>query len=112
MMRRADIPLDDMPDDMIERRAAAVRGEVMERASVFAEFSQMDDGPSEDDLDRFSGVTQTCWRCGTELYDDAATCWNCQADVGPGSGPRGGPPRWAILAAIATAAIFVLVYIL
>lgn len=36
-----------------------------------------DDGPTDADLERFSGVTQRCPKCNTELYDDAAICWSC-----------------------------------
>lgn len=100
-MPRDDRPLDDMPDSAIERRAAARRGQVIERGGPEDDF---DDGPSDDDLDKFSSVTQTCWRCGTELYDDATVCWNCQATVGPGSGPTRGTPIWAIALAILLAA--------
>ncbi len=38
---------------------------------------ESDDGPSEADLERFSGVTQRCPKCNTELYDDAEICWSC-----------------------------------
>jgi len=44
-------PLDDMPDSAIEKRAAARRGEVLERSPV---AEAPDEGPSEDDLDRFN----------------------------------------------------------
>jgi uncharacterized protein (DUF983 family) len=38
---------------------------------------EIDEGPSEADLDKFSDVTQKCPECGTELYDDVELCWNC-----------------------------------
>ena len=96
-MAHAKGPLDDMPDSAIQKRAAARRGEVLERSPV---AEPPDEGPSDDDLDRFGGVTQTCWRCGTELYDDATVCWNCQASVGPGSGSRRGTPVWVIVVGV------------
>ncbi|MEQ8843283.1 MAG: hypothetical protein RIB58_00390 [Phycisphaerales bacterium] len=101
-MAEHDGPLDDMPDSMIEKRAAARRGEVLERAPM---ADTLDEGPSDDDLDRFGSVTQTCWRCGTELYDDATVCWNCQASVGPGSGPRQGTPVWVIIVGVVLALV-------
>jgi hypothetical protein len=94
-----------MPDTTIARRASARRGEVLERVPA---MDGPDDGPSDDDLDRFSGVTQSCWRCGTELYDDATVCWNCQASVGPGSGPRRGVPVWVIVTGVVVAAVIAL----
>ncbi len=36
-----------------------------------------DDGPTDADLERFGGVTRTCPKCRTEVYDDAELCWNC-----------------------------------
>ncbi|MEO1009374.1 MAG: hypothetical protein AAFX79_12495 [Planctomycetota bacterium] len=106
MVRHGNIPLDDMPDDAIERRAAALRGDVAEAPPAVRE--ELDEGPSLDDLEKFSGVTQSCWRCGTELYDDATVCWHCNAGVGPGSKPRGGTPWWAFVVAILALAGFVL----
>lgn len=101
-MASPDGPLDDMPDTTIAKRAEARRGDVLDHAP---EFGLPDDGPSDDDIDRFGGVTQNCWRCGTELYDDATVCWNCQASVGPG-GTRGGrTPVWAIAVGIAVALV-------
>jgi hypothetical protein len=38
---------------------------------------ELDESPSEEDLERFGDVTQTCPQCGTELYDDVDLCWNC-----------------------------------
>lgn len=52
--------------------------------------------PLEADLQRFSGITQTCPDCGTELYDDVEQCWNCGSAVGPGNRPRTVPP-WMLL---------------
>lgn len=101
-MASPDGPLDDMPDTTIAKRAEARRGDVLDHAP---EFGLPDDGPSDDDLDRFGSVTQNCWRCGTELYDDATVCWNCQASVGPGGGPRRGVPVWAIVAGVALAVV-------
>lgn len=36
-----------------------------------------DEGPTDADVERFSGVTQRCPKCNTELYDDAEICWSC-----------------------------------
>ncbi len=95
-------PLDDMPDSMIAKRAAARRGDVVNRSPATDAF---DEGPSDDDLDRFGGVTQSCWRCGTELYDDATVCGNCLSSVGPSCGPRMGTPVWAIVVGVVLAIV-------
>ena len=38
---------------------------------------ELDEGPSEEDMERFGGATRTCPECRTELYDDADVCWKC-----------------------------------
>jgi uncharacterized protein (DUF983 family) len=38
---------------------------------------ELDEAPSEEDLERFGDVTQKCPQCGTELYDDVEVCWKC-----------------------------------
>jgi uncharacterized protein (DUF983 family) len=38
---------------------------------------ELDESPSEEDLERFGDVTQKCPECGTELYDDVEVCWKC-----------------------------------
>lgn len=36
-----------------------------------------DDGPLEQDLERFGGETRTCPECKKEVYDDTAVCYHC-----------------------------------
>lgn len=36
-----------------------------------------DDGPSDEDLDRFSGDSAHCPHCGALVYDDAWSCPSC-----------------------------------
>ena len=38
---------------------------------------ELDEEPSEEDIERFGGATQKCPECGTELYDDVEVCWKC-----------------------------------
>lgn len=52
----------------------------------------LDDGPSDADIERFSDVTQTCPSCGTTLYDDVEVCWKCGHALG--SERRQGLPLW------------------
>ncbi len=68
-----------------------------------------DEGPSEDDLRRFGDVTVTCKGCGTELYDDAAVCYQCGRVV-LGDDAKG-LPRWAWMVALGLIALFVLNYL-
>ncbi len=58
---------------------------------------EIDDGPSEEDLERFGDVTQTCPSCGTTLYDDAEICWKCGGAVQESLRP--GIPKWVLVTA-------------
>lgn len=39
----------------------------------------LDEGPSDADLDRFGGETTRCPHCGAEVYDEAEWCHKCGA---------------------------------
>ncbi len=39
----------------------------------------LDEGPSPEDLRRFSGETGFCSECGAEVWDGAAVCPSCGA---------------------------------
>lgn len=88
----------------IQRRAKSARGEVIDRQERMDGDS---DGPSSADLERFGGVTVKCKHCDSELFDDAAVCWNC-GKVVLGDAENNGIPKWAILMALALVAMFVL----
>lgn len=50
-----------------------------------------DEGPSRDDLRRFSGDTALCPRCGAVVHDDAVTCPECFEVI---SGETSRRPPW------------------
>jgi uncharacterized OB-fold protein len=41
-----------------------------------------DEGPSADDIERFSDATVTCPGCGTTLHDDVDLCYKCGRALG------------------------------
>ena len=55
------------------------------------------EGPSQADLERFSGVTRPCPQCGAELYDDVELCWKCGHALQEAPGKA---PWWIIAVAI------------
>jgi len=57
---------------------------------------ELDEGPSEADLEQFGGVTRPCPECKTDLYDDAAVCWKCGHALS--SEPKG-LPVWVMITA-------------
>ncbi len=59
----------------------------------------LDEGPSDADLERFGGVTRTCPECGTEVFDDAEVCWSC-GHAGAGRATGGGSRAWIVVAAV------------
>jgi hypothetical protein len=42
----------------------------------------IDEGPSDDDLERFSGETAYCPHCGAEIWDQAEFCPECRQAIG------------------------------
>ncbi len=72
----------------------------------------IDEGPSQEDLDRFGGDEALCPECGEPMWDQASVCPSCGAAV---EGDTSCNPRrrvlnrrWAVLVALATAAGLVL----
>lgn len=53
----------------------------------------IDEGPSQDDIDRFSRETARCPECGREVYDDLPRCPHCQSWLLDRS-PAAGIKRW------------------
>jgi hypothetical protein len=58
------------------------------------------EGPSEEDIARFSDVTVKCTGCGTELLDDVQECWKCKKPVGARGSHETGLPTWVVLTAV------------
>ena len=70
---------------------------------------ELDEGPSEADVERFDGATQKCPECGTELYDDVEICWKCGHALS--SKPKG-PPVWVVVVVVVVLIAIVLLWIL
>jgi len=59
---------------------------------------ELDEGPSQADIEAFSGVTRPCPQCKAELYDDAQLCWKCGHAL---SSAPAGKPGWVVAVAFA-----------
>lgn len=68
---------------------------------------EVDEGPSEADIERFGDVTTTCPYCGTQVYDDVEMCWSCGAALG-GSAHVGMPPKWVMVTSAVLLGLFLL----
>ncbi|CAG1001862.1 hypothetical protein PHYC_02949 [Phycisphaerales bacterium] len=64
---------------------------------------ELDENPSESDVEAFGDATVTCPECGASLYDDVQICWKCGHAL---SGAAKGPRPWVIWVAIAMVALF------
>ncbi len=71
----------------------------------------IDEDPSPDDLERFSGETAFCPNCGAEVWDQAEVCSSCGAYLHGETVSE--PPtqgwfrrRWLTLVAVVTAIAF------
>lgn len=74
----------------------------------------LDEGPSDDDLDRFGGDTGYCPKCGEEIWDAAEFCPTCGEHIGGEVSTRqpveqGCRNRWFILIIITLLIAFLLV---
>ncbi len=58
------------------------------------------EGPSAEDVERFSDVTVKCPGCGTELMDDVQECWKCGRSLDSRNTHETGLPTWVVLTAV------------
>jgi hypothetical protein len=61
---------------------------------------ELDELPSDEDVERFGDVTRTCPECGKEVFDDAAVCYHCGyafEKTTAGSSPS---PKWIVITVI------------
>jgi hypothetical protein len=47
---------------------------------------ELDEGPSDEDIERFGGETALCPDCGAPIWDSAEVCPKCYAYVGGDTG--------------------------
>ena len=48
---------------------------------VESTMTYTDDGPSNEDIERFDSETGWCPECGAEVWDDATICQSCGDDI-------------------------------
>lgn len=54
----------------------------------------VDEGPSPEDIERFSEETGFCPDCGAEIWDQAEVCPECHAYISGGAGHRSPGEEW------------------
>src|SRR5438105_12109611 len=86
----------DDPDKRLVRRPPPKSGPVEDYQAP----EEDPEGPSDEDVERFSDVTIKCPECGSELFDDVAVCWKCGRPVGPGAPGESKTPLWVVATVI------------
>ncbi len=66
---------------------------------------ELDEGPSDDDVEAFSDVTVKCPKCGSVLHDDVELCWKCGHALGTSEDST--TPKWVIWVAGTLVLLFV-----
>lgn len=56
-----------------------------------------DEGPSAEDVERFSDATRICPECNKQVFDDVAICYHCGHAFS--SEPKG-TPVWVMIVAV------------
>ena len=79
----------------------------MPRSARPDEPDDFDEGPSEEDIAAFSGVTRNCPECKTELHDDTEICWKCGHALSRAPAAK---PGWII--ALSVLVVAVMLYVL
>lgn len=90
-------------------RRAGATGDVVSRRRGGAP-EPIDEGPSQADLDRLNGATQTCPECGKEVFADSELCYHCGAAFAERPAPR--TPMWAVVTAGVLLAAFIAALVL
>lgn len=96
------------------RRAGAIRrapqtGDVLpSRGRRRDDDDELDEGPSAEDLERFSNVTRRCPECGKDVFDDAAVCYHCGNAFERTTAGSGKSKTWIIVTIALIVGVFVL----
>lgn len=88
-------------------RKAPISGDVV-RANRSRMHDEDDDGPSQEDIERFGDVTRTCPECKKDVFDESALCYHCgHALVGTTAGSPTKNKIWVFITVLILIAIFV-----
>lgn len=90
-----------------ERRLARRQKPVSGSVEDYQSEEEDSEGPSQEDIERFSDVTIKCKKCGTELLDDVAECWKCREPVQRRHTHETGLPTWVVVTALVLLALLI-----
>ena len=69
---------------------------------------EIDEMPSDEDVERFGDVTRTCPECAKEVFDDAAICYHCGHAFERTTAGSTRSRRWIVVTVIVIVGGFVL----
>jgi hypothetical protein len=69
---------------------------------------EIDELPSQEDMDRFADPTRKCPECKKEVFDDAAVCYHCGHAFERTTAGSTRSPKWTIVVVLAIIAAFAL----
>ncbi|HVU62843.1 MAG TPA: hypothetical protein VHC70_02610 [Phycisphaerales bacterium] len=67
---------------------------------------EIDELPSEEDMERFADPTRTCPECKKEVFDDAAVCYHCGHAFERTAAGTTRSPKWVIATVVLIIAAF------
>jgi ribosomal protein S27E len=70
---------------------------------------EIDELPSQEDMDRFADPTRTCPECNKEVFDDAAVCYHCGHAFERTTGGSTRNPKWIVITVVLVLVAFVLI---
>ncbi len=69
---------------------------------------ELDEGPSDEDIQRFGDVTRTCPECRKEVFDDAAICYHCGHAFERTTAGSTSASKWMVITVVALLVAFAL----
>lgn len=65
-----------------------------------ANTGELDEGPSQEDIERFGDQTRVCPECRKDVFDDSAVCYHCGYAFERTSAGSGKSKAWVIAVAV------------
>ena len=95
------MPAGEPPEPRKPLRIAPRTGDVVaSRPRAKAPREEIDEFPSDEDIERFGDPTRTCPECKKEVFDDAAVCYHCGHAFERTTAGSTQSPKWVIATAI------------
>lgn len=61
------------------------------------EADEIDEGPSQQDIERFAHVTRKCPACNKDVFDDSSVCYHCGHAFERTTAGSSKTPMWVVV---------------